>query len=517
MDYFLGIDIGTSGVKALIIDEKGKVIGSGLEEIDVITPQPLWVEQQPDKWWSATCKAIAIALKEDISIGTKIKSIGITGQMLGTVLLDKDFIPLMNSIIWLDQRAVEENNYIEEIIGLENLLEYTSNIPLTGYWAQKILWIRKNLPHIFDNVYKIVFPKDYIRYILTGELSLEVSDLGGSYLFDVRKRAWSDKMFKLLSISKDIFPQTIHESEDIAGYLKDSVAKELHLQTGIPVIAGGGDQTVGAIGNGAVKEGVISVSIGTSGVVFACTDKAYVDYNNRSVFTYCHSIRNKWCIYGCTLSAGGSLKWLTDNFAVNEKELSKKLGKNPYILMDKSAEKAKPGCEGLVFLPYLNGERSPYPDPNARAVFFGYSLRHSWPETVRSVMEGITFSLKDIIEIMKEYNLNVKEVIVSGGGARSKFWRQMQADIFDAEVVTVNLGEGPGGGAAILAAVGAGYFKNVAEACSQLIQPITTTEPIRGNVEVYKDIYNLYNSLYPALNKMFARHGEVVNKWYREV
>lgn len=514
MNIFLGIDIGTSGVKALLLAEDGKVIAKGSAEMEVLTPRPLWVEQEPHSWWLATKNAVSKAINGNTAVGKNVKAIGITGQMLGSVFLDKDMKPLMPCILWLDQRAEEEKNEIVQKIGMEKLLAYTSNDPLNSYWAPKLLWMRKNRPEIYENICKVLFPKDYIRFLLTGEVAIEVADASGSYLLDIKSRKWSKEMLELLDIPRDFFPENVNESQDVVGRLRQEIAEELGLPAGIPVIAGGGDQAIGGIGNGVVKEGIVSCTIGTSGVVFTHTDKAFLDTELRATHSYCHSVKNKWCFFGCTNSAGGSLKWLKDNLAADEKQAAKRNGSNVYELLDNKAKQVKAGSEGLLFLPYLNGERTPYNDPNARGAFLGFSLRHGWPEMIRSVMEGITFSLRDSIEIFRELGIHVAQVRASGGGSSSSLWRQMQADIFNSEVITVNLDEGPAGGAAILAAVGTGYFNSVEEACGRLIYPVYKTEPVKENTMIYEDLYSLYRTLYPALKNTFREHAEIIRNKY---
>lgn len=514
VNTYMGIDLGTSGVKALIINENGDVLGKGYCELNVSTPNPLWAEQAPEDWWKATCVAVKSAVGGDSILGKSVKGIGLTGQMLGATFLGKDLKPLMPSIIWLDQRAYKENEYIREKIGMKKLLDITANVPLTGYFAQKILWLRNNREDIYNKVEKIVFPKDYLRLKMTGEIAMEVSDVSGSYLYDVKKREWSKELFDTLEIPMSFFPKKVYESHEITGVLLKNVADDLGLTAGIPIVAGGGDQTAGGIGNGVVREGVVSSSLGSSGVVFASVDSPYVDSKDRAALSFCHSVENKWCFFGCTMSAGGSYKWLRDNFAFNEMATAKKHGVDPYVLMNEQAEKVSIGSEGLIFLPYLNGERTPYPDPDARGVFYGLSLRHGWPEMVRSVMEGITFSLRDTVEILREFDIDVKQVRASGGGAKSELWRQIQADIFNAEVVTLNLEEGPSAGAAILAAVGTGAYKNVIEATDRMLRPVTSCEPKKENVAIYEDLYGIYKSLYPALKDTYKQHSKFLKKWY---
>jgi xylulokinase len=513
MKCYLGIDSGTSGVKAIVIDEMGQTLGVGYKECNLITPRPLWVEQDPNDWWNACEYAIQIAVAKS-GKGQEIEAIGLTGQMLGNTMLDKDLKPLGNCMIWLDQRATEERDYIESQLGIDEMLDITANYNLTGFWAAKLIWIKNNQPDIFEKTKMVLFPKDYLKLILTGEPSVEVSDASGSFLMDIGKRTWSDKMFEVCGLPKEIVPSKIYESCDVVGQLRPDIAKKLGLKPGIKVVGGGGDQTAGGIGNGVYKEGVISATIGTSGVVFAATSKVIADHQRRAALSFCHSAPETWCFFGCTLAAGGSFKWLRDTVFADQKKAYADQGKDVYELMTDLASQARPSSEGLTFLPYLNGERTPYPDENARGVFFGLSYRHGLSEMSRSVMEGVTYSLRDTIEILREFDVQVNEVRASGGGAKSALWRQMQADIYNATVVTTNLEEGPSAGAAILAAVGAGSYKTVGEACDSIVKVVSKTEPIKTNVELYGEFYQTYRSLYSTLKDTFAKQSDLVNKWF---
>lgn len=512
MKYFLGIDSGTSGVKAIIVDEDGASVGVGYEELDVITEKPMWAEQNPNDWWDACSKAIKQAVHES-GVGQEIFGIGVTGQMLGSTLLDKNKQPVGNCIMWLDQRAVDEVEWIKDTAGMDFLLEKTSNIPLTGYWAPKLMWLKKNQPELFDQIDQVIFPKDFIKFKLTGEISLEVTDCSGSYLFDVANRRWSDDMFELCGLPRDMVSDNVIESQDIAGYLRKDVAEALGLKAGIPVVGGAGDQPACGLGSGVYKEGIVSATVGTSGVVYAAANKPIPDVNQAAALSFCHSVPNTWCLFGCTLAAGGSFKWLRDTIFADERDAMKKEGKDVYTLMTDLASKASIGSEGLVFLPYLNGERTPYPDPYAKGVFFGLSYRHGLNEISRSVMEGVTFSLRDTIELLRDADVSVSEVRASGGGAKSKLWLQMQADIYDASIVTTNVSETGCVGAAMLAAIGAGHFKDAEEACSQVIKPLSVTEPDPDSVRIYEDFYATYRGLYGTLKESFARQAKIVEKW----
>ncbi|HEX6033950.1 MAG TPA: xylulokinase [Anaerolineales bacterium] len=515
MTCFLGIDAGTSGVKAIVIDEEGKTLGLGYKEVDLITPRPLWVEQNPSDWEIACDYAVKTAVASS-GHGNEIEAVGLTGQMLGNTMLDKEMRPIGNCMIWLDQRATEERDCIEAALGIDAVLDITANDCLTGYWAPKLMWIKKHRPDIFEKTRMVLFPKDYLKYLLTGEANVEVTDASGSFLMDVGKRVWSDKMFEVCGLPKDIVPQHISESCDVIGYLKPEIASAYGMRPNIPVVGGAGDQPAGGIGNGVYKEGTVSATIGTSGVVYAATSKVIADRKRRAALCFCHSAPQTWSLFGCTLAAGGSFKWLRDTFFADQKADYSTTGGDVYELMTNLASQAQPSSEGLVFLPYLNGERTPYPDENARGVFFGLSYRHGLPEICRAVMEGVTYSLRDTIEILREFNVEIDEVRASGGGAKSELWRQMQADIYSAPVVTTNLTEGPSAGAAIMAAVGAGAYSSVGEACDSIVKIVSCTEPVAKNVRLYEEFFQTYRSLYPTLKETFAAQNALTHKWFEQ-
>lgn len=513
MKYFIGIDSGTSGVKALVISEKGDVAGVGYKECDLITPRPGWVEQNPLDWWEACKHAITQAVDKS-GQGKNIVSIGLSGQMQGTTLMDAQMNPVENCLIWLDQRAVKEVEEIEAQISKTEMLATTASYCLTSYWAPKLLWIKKNKPEDFEKTKVVLFTKDYLRFMLTGEIATEVSDASLSFLMDVPKRKWSDRMFETCGLPRSIVPERLVESQEVVGQLRTNLALAFGLTPGIPVVAGGGDQTVGGVGTGIVRTGVVAATIGTSGVIFACTDTPFVDNKKRATFSLCHSIPEKYCLLGCTLGAGGSFKWARDTFFQGKKAEYASKGQDVYEYMTALAESTKPTAEGLTFLPYLNGEQTPYPDENARGVLFGLSYRHGLGEISRAIMEGVTYSLRDTIEILREYNLNVTEVRAAGGGAKSKLWRQMQADIYNATVVTTNIEEGPAAGAAILAGVGCGHYDNVIQASDEIIKVVSKTEPNMQSVTMYEEFYQTYRALYPLLKEQFARQSNLVNKWF---
>lgn len=512
MKYFLGIDAGTSGIKAMIIDETGKISGIGYHECDVITPNPGWAEQDPLVWWDACDRAVKQAVDKS-GHGKEVASIGFSGQMQGSTLMDKNMDPIGNCIIWLDQRAEEEVHDIEKLISEQEMLDTTANFCLNSFWAPKLLWVRKNNPAAYEKIHTVLFTKDYLRYRMTGEIATEVSDASLSFLLDVPNRKWADNIFEKLSISKDIVPQRLVESQEVVGQLLPDIAAQWGLNAGIPVVAGGGDQPAGGVGTGIVKSGVIGATIGTSGVVFGCTDEPLIDTKKRALMTMAHSVPEKWCFLGLVLTAGGSFKWVRDTLFADKKAAMAAQGKDIYDYMTEMAAQSSPGSEGLTFLPYFNGEKTPISDPNARATFFGLSYRHGLGDMCRSVMEGVTFALRDTIEICREFGIEVNEVRANGGGAKSQLWRQIQADIYNANVLTMNMEEGPAAGGAIMAAVGSGHFASIEEACGELVKVSSVTEPIKENVKRYNDYYESYRELYLALRNMYQKQAGIVEKY----
>lgn len=507
MSYLLGVDIGTSGTKTVLFDTLGNTIASALGEYPLYQPQVGWAEQNAEDWWNATAATIKeVILKSGVD-AKDIKGIGLSGQMHGLVMLDKANKVLRPSIIWCDQRTDKECKQITDLVGKERLIEITANPALTGFTASKIMWVKNNEPHIYEKTAKILLPKDYVRFMLTGVFATEVSDASGMQLLDIAKRDWSQEVLDKLGIDRALLAD-VYESQVVSGKVNSKAAALTGLVEGTPVVGGAGDQAAGAIGNGIVKSGVISSTIGTSGVVFAYTDKVTIDPKGR-VHTFCHAVPNTWHVMGVTQGAGLSLKWFRDNFCTAEKEAAALMNTDPYNLMGTEAEKAPLGCDGLIYLPYLMGERTPHLDPFARGVFFGLSARHTKRDMLRSVMEGVSYSLKDCMEIIKEMGIEVSEVRASGGGGKSPIWRQMQADMFDAEVVTINSSEGPALGVALLAGVGAGIYNSVPEACEAVIKRVTTQNAIKENSEVYNKYYKIYGNVYASLKEQFKLLAEI--------
>src|SRR5689334_12453021 len=442
MAYLLGIDIGTSGTKTLICNDRGKVIATAMAEHPIYSPKPGWSEQDPIDWWDATCIATKAVLKKAKIKGADVGGIGLSGQMHGSVFLGDGDKPLRRALLWNDQRTAKQCFEIESKAGgREALIELVANPALTGFTAPKILWVRQHEPRVYEKTKHILLPKDYIRYRMTVQYATEVSDASGTLLLDVVNRTWSDKLLTILQIDKSLLPR-LHESPEITGVLNEQAAQALGLRSGVPVAGGGGDQAAGAVGNGIVMPGIVSATLGTSGVVFAHSDTPTRDPKGR-VHTMCHAVPGKWCVFGCMLSAGGSFQWLRNQLGADEVAAAKKKKVDPYELLVARAEKAPLGSEGLFFLPYLTGERCPHPDPNARGGWIGLTSRTTRDMLIRSLLEGVTFGMNDALQIMREMGIPIKEVRASGGGARSDFWRHLQADVYNLPVVITNATEGP--------------------------------------------------------------------------
>lgn len=508
MAYLLGIDVGTSGTKTVLFDEAGNTIASALGEYPMYQPNIGWAEQDPEDWWRATYTTINEVLTKSGVNPSDVKGVGLSGQMHGAVLLDKDYNVLRKAIIWCDQRSSAECGQITSLIGKERLIEITANPALTGFTASKVMWVKNNEPHIFEKIKKILLPKDYIRFRLTGEFATEVSDASGMQFMDIPARKWSSEVLDKLGVDKSWLGD-LYESQEVSGKVNKQAAELSGLKEGTPVVGGGGDQAAGAVGNGIVRPGVISSTIGTSGVVFAYSDKVSIDPKGR-VHTFCHAVPNTWHIMGVTQGAGLSLKWFRDNFCIEEKRVAEQMGIDPYVLMDQEAEKVEAGCGGLLYLPYLMGERTPHLDPNAKGVFFGLSAKHEKRDMIRAVMEGVVYSLKDCLEIIKEMGVDITEVRASGGGGKSKLWRQMQADVFGTDITTINSSEGPALGVALLAGVGVGIYDSVPQACDAVIKVKSRQNADMTLNARYSKFYVIYKQLYKSLKQDYADLAAII-------
>ncbi len=495
----LGIDVSTTGAKALLIDEQGRVIRSATTPLTLSTPQPLWSEQDPADWWKEIKVSIRQALESAGVTGADITAIGLTGQMHGLVLLDEHGQILRPAILWNDQRTGSQCDEIRERVGRERLIQITGNDALTGFTAPKILWVQENEPEVWAKVRHILLPKDYIRYRLSGEFAVDKAGGAGTILFDLSKRTWSDEMITALEIPSQYLPPTF-EGSDITVRISDKGAAETGLAPGTPVVGGGGDQAAQAVGVGAVKPGIIALTLGTSGVVFATTEAPFVEPEGR-LHAFCHAVPNRWHFMGVMLSAAGSLQWYRDTLAPKESFDD---------LIDAAADTPL-GSEGLFFLPYLTGERTPYPDPLARGAWIGLTVRHYRGHMTRSVLEGVAFGIKDSFSLIQSSGLShIDQVRISGGGAKSAHWRQIMADVLGAELVTVNTTEGAAFGAALLAGVGAGIYESVPAACEATIKITGRTVNDPARTSSYEPYYQQYRALYPALAAEFAAISELI-------
>ncbi len=490
--YFLGIDVSTTATKALLVNSGGQVVAVSATEYPFETPRPLWSEQHPSLWWNGAQKSIRAVLEQSGIDPAQVGGVGLTGQMHGLVLLDEAGEVLRPSILWNDQRTQAQCDEIHARIGRERFIQVTGNVALTGFTAPKILWVKQNEPDVYAKAAHVLLPKDYVRYKLTGEFGMDKADGAGTVLMNLEARDWSDEVLAALEIPRAWMPP-LYEGPQITGRLTPEAATATGLQPGTPVMAGGGDQAAQAVGVGAVTEGIVALTLGTSGVVFATANGAFIEPEGR-LHAFCHSVPGKWHLMGVMLSAAGSLRWYRDTFAPG-------VGFDDLLA---PAAQIPAGSDGLLFLPYLTGERTPYPDPLARGAFVGLTVRHGLAHCTRAVLEGVAFGLKDSFELMKSSGLGeIRQVRVSGGGAKSPLWRQILADIFGCELVTVNTTEGAAYGAALLAAVGAGKYPSVEAACEAAIQLTGSTLPNAEQVSAYEKVYPLYRGLYPALTPTF--------------
>ncbi len=499
----IGTDIGTSGTKTVLFDLNGNAVASDTQEYPLYQPQNGWAEQDPEDWW----KAVALSIKNVISKSgvspSQINGVGLSGQMHGLVMLDKNDKVLRRSIIWCDQRTQKECDEITSIVGKEKLIGTTANPALTGFTASKLRWVMNNEPDLFAKCAKIMLPKDYIRYMLTGEFATEVSDASGMQFMDIKNRCWSKELLDILGVDISLLPR-MHESYEVTGNVNKYASDLTGLCVGTPVVGGAGDQAACAVGNGIVKNGIVSSTIGTSGVVFAYSEKPAIDPHGR-VHTFCHAVPGAWHMMGVTQAAGLSLKWFRDNFCAEEIAEAKKQDIDPYVIMDKMAENAGITAHDLIYLPYLMGERTPHLDADCRGVFFGLSAIHTKSDMIRAILEGVCYSLTDCLDIIREMGVDTSSVRVSGGGGKSPIWRQMQADMFDCNVQVLSSSEGGALGVALLAGVGTNVWSSVGEACEAVLSVKKTYAPITENTAVYNKKHMLYKQLYISLKDCFKQ------------
>lgn len=509
MAYLLGIDIGTSGTKTLICDAQGLVKATATAaHPDPSGDGPGWSEQNPEDWWQATIRATHEVCKKAKVKGTAITAVGLSGQMHGLVCLDDagpdEAAALRPAILWNDQRTVAECEDLEKAAGSRaRLIEMTGNPALTGFTAPKILWVRKNEPDVFERTRHVLLPKDYIRYRMTGVYATEVGDASGTSLLDVKARGWNRELIGKLGLDASLLPECF-ESHQVSGKLTDHAATKLGLEANTPVVGGSGDQPAGAVGNGIVTAGLVSATMGTSGVVFAHAAEPVYDTHGR-VHTMCSAVDGQWCEFGCMLSAGGSFQWFRNTLGQEEMARARQKGVDPYELLIEQAAEAPRGSRSLFFLPYLTGERCPYADPYARGGWIGLTARHSRNDMIRALIEGVTCGMADALAVIDQMGIAVQTVRLSGGGARSSFWRQLQTDIYNRPTAVINSEEGPAYGVAILAGVGTGVWKSVPEACSAIIEETERRDPDPDAAAYYERYHQQYRALYPALKPRFPQ------------
>ena len=497
----LGIDVGTGGTRALLIDESGRVLASATaEHRPFASPQTGWAEQEPQDWWRACCQAVRQLISEAGIAASKIAAVGFSGQMHGAVLLDASGHPLRPSLIWCDQRTAEEAAELTQRIGAERLIELTCNPALTNFTLTKLLWVRKHEPQLFDKFRMLQLPKDYVRWRLTGEYAMDMADASGTLLLDVANRRWSKEMATATGISMAALPK-LFESSEVCGVVSKAGAEQTGLAVGTPVVAGAGDQAAGAVGLGVVAPGAVHATIGTSGVVFASTANPKMDPRGR-LHTFCHAVPGRWHVMGVTQAAGLSLRWFRDQFGVNSSG-----NRDPYDVLAEEAASVGPGSDGVLWAPYLMGERTPHVDPEARAALVGLAANHRRAHVVRAIMEGVAFSLRDSFSIFEELRIPVTNIRLGGGGARSPLWRQIQADVFNHKVEFVEAEEGAAYGAAILAGVGAKVWSTVDDACRNVVRLKTTVEPNGESAQIMLRQYSTYRRVYPALRSIRDSHS----------
>lgn len=510
MDILLGVDLGTSGVKVLALESTGKILATHSESYPIFNPKAGWSEQDPGDWWQGTLAAIKGVLQHDAVDVKSVRALSVSGQMHGSVFLDSDGEVIRQPLLWNDTRTFPQCETITEKIGEEKLIGLAGNPALEGFTAPKVLWLKENEPANYEKLTTLMLPKDYILYKMTGRLCTEVSDAAGTLLFDVKNRQWSEDIMTMLDLNTDILPEVL-ESIDVVGSLSDAASGMTGLPADVKVVAGGADNACSAVGNGIVTEGLVMASLGSSGTVVAQTDSMQSDPQGR-IHSFNHAVPQRWYLMGVMLSAAASIKWFRGNFAEAEAIVADSIGSSPEDLLDKQSIQVDPGSNGLLFLPYLSGERTPHRDAKARGVFFGMSPIHGKKHFVRSILEGVAFGMRDSLELVKDLGVTPTQIRITGGGSKSPVWRQIMADVFNQAVVTTNIEEGPAIGAAILAGVGVGTYASVEEAAKEIVEVRDSVEPNQENVEIYEGIYPLYKNLYSSLKPNYDEVFSYFNK-----
>jgi len=500
MAILLGIDVGTTGIKALAVRPNGTIVAESFSGYEISSPFPKWAEQNPEDWWKAFCSAIKELLSKAVK-AEEVDCIGFSGQMHTSVFLDENKRVIRPAILWCDVRTTSQCREIDERTGPALLRDEASNPALEGFTAPKVLWLRENEPGNFGRLRHLLIAKDYIRYKLTGELATDVSDAAGTLLYNVEKKRWSEKILSALDIDPDILP-AVAGSHEVSGYITRKASAATGLKQGTPVVAGGADNACAAVGTGIINEGTVQSSIGSSGVVLAALTSHRVDKRMR---LHCmnHAAPDMWYLMGVMLTAGLSFKWFKESLCQKESELAKKKGVDVYDMLTQMAASVPSGSEGLIFLPYLSGERTPHADSDARGVFCGLSLRHTRSHMIRAVLEGVAFGLRDSLELVRELGVEIKEIVLVGGGAKSALWRQIQADVFGHSVCTLSVKDAAPFGAALLAGIGTGIYNDCADAVKRTVKKAAETDPIPDNMELYNNSYDIYRTIYPSLKATF--------------
>jgi xylulokinase len=504
-ELLVGLDLGTTGAKAGLVDTGGRVLATATVSYETITPRPGWAEQDPAAWWEAAAAAIRAALEKSQTDRASVAGVGVSGQMHGSVFLDDGGRVIRPCILWCDQRTAPQCDLIMERVPRRSLAKWVANPALPGFTAPKVLWLRENELENYSRVATILLPKDYLNLMLTGSLSTDVSDASGTLMFDVRARAWSQEMLDALEIPREWLPAVARSFETV-GEVTEAASVATGLLPGTPVAAGGADNACGAIGMGVVNPGDVAVSIGSSGTVLAPTAEPLIDPEMR-LHTFCHAAPDTWYLMGVMLSAGLSLRWFRDELGEPERSLAAERRRDPYELLDETAGHAPAGCEGLIFLPYMTGERTPHADPDARGVLFGLDLTKTRAHVIRAVMEGVVFGLNDSIEIMRRLGVPLERVVAGGGGSRSALWRQMEADVFGLPLATAGESDAAMLGAALLGGVASGVFDSVEDACSSAVSLGKTLTPDGSSRDAYRRSGDLFRDLYPAVRHLFKRVG----------
>jgi xylulokinase len=502
--YLMGIDVGTTGVKTILISADGKLVAEANNGYKVSSPETNWFEQDPEDWWNATVLSIKQMFRDSGADGAQVSGIGLSGMYHGSVLLGKDNSVLRPCILWNDQRTGKQSEYIIEKVGRERLMEIAATPGAPYFTACKLLWVRDNEPEIYEKVYKLMLPKDYVRFRLTGELATDVTDASGTLFLNIKDRNWSKEMADLLDVDFSILPE-VYESQDISGEVSKTAAGATGLKAGTPVAGGAGDQGSAALGIGVVEEGIVSYSIGTSGVIYAASEKLRKDPGGRTN-TFCHSVPGQWCLLSCINAAAGSYQWFHDNLADWERHESAKKDKTVYEILEEKAASVPAGSDKLFFLPYLAGERHPHTDPNARGVFLGIHMGHKKEHMIRAVLEGVAYSFRDCLDVIKELGTDIREIRATGGGAQSKLWLNIMVNVNGEPIVTMEADQGGAAfGAAILGSIGAGFFGSLKEACTSLVKTRAPLGPDTREKNLYSRYFEFFRSLYPLLKDSYKQ------------